>query len=175
MVIVNYLPLTLLELIGVLSKHLQPTLLDFFDEYTFSPLGTITPIDADVKIIASTNRDLKSEIRKGRFEADFYNRLRGYVIHVPSLSERRDDIPLLTEVLRRMFTDCYSMNIDMSEADFERIQNHTWNGNVRELSHFIERSVVKEELDWKSIEEPDSSIDSVDSDSSEDYRIVCSD
>lgn len=159
--------------IGVLSEYLQSTLLEFFDDYTITPLGEICPKAVDVKVISSTNVDLDALSGKGEFREDLIYRLRGYDIHVPSLDKRRGDIPLLAEVFRRIYSDKYGMGLEITDTDFDRLKSCRWEGNIRELEHFIERSAINGELDWSDADETGSETYNVTD--SDDYPVVSSD
>ena len=97
----------------------------------------------DVRVLAATNKDLKAEIEKGTFREDLYHRLSVIVLHVPSLDERRDDIPLLV----KYFNDQVSTESGMPKKDFspeaiKMLQEKSWTGNIRELRNVVERLLI---------------------------------
>ena len=97
----------------------------------------------NVRIIAATNRDLKEEIAKGRFREDLFYRLNIFPVEVPPLRQHREDIPLLVQHFLRKF--CAEMGKDikrLSEATLNKLVNHSWPGNIRELENVIERAVI---------------------------------
>jgi formate hydrogenlyase transcriptional activator len=132
-----------LDEIGELPLELQAKLLRVLQEKEIERIGGKSPISVDVRIIAATNRDLEREIRKGRFREDLYYRLNIFPIPVPPLKERSEDIPLLTEHFLSKFTKQAGKKITgVSKATMKEMTAYPWPGNIRELEHFIERSVL---------------------------------
>jgi DNA-binding NtrC family response regulator len=132
-----------LDEVSEIPNHLQVKLLRAIEQKEIIPVGTNTPITVDVRIIASTNRDLKKEVEKGLFREDLYYRLNVVEINLPSLAERKEDIPLLSQ----HFLDKYrkEMNKSIKGMDNQVIQiflNYDWKGEVRELENIIERAVI---------------------------------
>ena len=112
-------------------------------EREFEPVGGARTIRADVRVVAATNKDLRREIREGRFREDLYYRLNVIPIQLPSLGERRQDIPLLVN----HFLEKYNRENDkhvtkISPEVLDRLLEYPWPGNVRELENCIERVVV---------------------------------
>ena len=132
-----------LDEIGELELSLQAKLLRVLQEGEFERLGGNTKIRVDVRLLASTNRDLEREVKEGRFREDLYYRLRVIPIRVPSLRERLEDIPLLAahfvDLYRRRY-DCPARTI--SATALAHLRSRAWKGNVRELQHTVERAVV---------------------------------
>ena len=133
-----------LDEIGELPPVLQPKLLRALQQGEIQRVGTDRVIRVDVRIVASTNRDLKAEVAGGRFRADLYHRLAVYPIHVPALRERREDIPLLAA----HFLDVWRQRLGLGPVRFsdearERLVGADWPGNVRELKNVISRGVLR--------------------------------
>ncbi len=132
-----------LDEIGETSLSMQVKLLRVLQERKVRPLGGTVDIPVDVRLIASTNRDLKSMVGAGQFREDFYYRVSVIPIHVPPLRERKDDI----EPLARHFLRKYSLQMGKPLRDFDppalsTIMQYPWPGNVRELENAIERAVA---------------------------------
>jgi DNA-binding NtrC family response regulator len=132
-----------LDEIGDLPMTLQVKLLRALQEHEFMPLGSDKSVVFDARIIAATNKNLEEEITAHRFREDLYYRLSVISITLPSLRERREDIPLLA----RHFIDKYSQQTGLpskkiSDEAMQRLINHEWRGNVRELQNAIERAVT---------------------------------
>jgi len=132
-----------LDEIGETSLSMQVKLLRVLQERKVRPLGGTVDIPVDVRLIASTNRDLKSMVSAGQFREDFYYRVSVIPIHVPPLRERKDDI----EPLARHFLRKYSLQMGKPLRDFDppslsAIMHYGWPGNVRELENAIERAVA---------------------------------
>jgi PAS domain S-box-containing protein len=132
-----------LDEIGELPLELQAKLLRVIQHNEFERLGSSHTIKVDVRIIATTNRDLEEEIRKGRFRQDLYYRLNVFPITVPPLRQRKDDIPLMVQA----FTERYSRKMGKQVTSIQKemmkaLQDYPWPGNVRELESIIERAVI---------------------------------
>ncbi|MFC1852127.1 sigma-54 interaction domain-containing protein [candidate division CSSED10-310 bacterium] len=133
----------LLDEIGDISKHMQVKLLRVLQEREYSPLGSTELMKTDVKIIASTNRDLIQDINDGRFRRDLYYRLNVVQIKLPPLSERREDIPLLTQHFIERFNTLQNRRISgCSERVMSAFMNYSFPGNIRELENAIEHAFV---------------------------------
>lgn len=135
----------LLDEIGEMPLALQPKLLRAIQERTVARVGGLRSIPIDVRILASTNRDLAKQVEEGRFRADLYYRLNVIPISVPSLWERGDDIVLLGKTFLREFNEKYGKQVSLTSAAWREMQDYHWPGNVRELRNIIERLVV---LNW---------------------------
>lgn len=138
-----------LDEIGDMSLNAQAKVLRALQEGRITRVGGDKDINVDVRVIAATNKDLLKEVEERNFRLDLYHRLSVIIIHVPSLNERRDDIPLLVD---KFLTDvCAEYGISKKSIDKEAIeymQNHNWTGNIRELRNVVERLVI---LSGKSI------------------------
>lgn len=132
-----------LDEIGEISLQMQAKLLRALQEREIERLGEHRPRKVDIRIIAATNKDLAKEAREGRFREDLYFRLAAGVVHMPSLRERREDIPLLASHFLTRFSSQYNRGIlGISAELMTAIMNHDWPGNVRELHNAIEAAVV---------------------------------
>lgn len=132
-----------LDEIGEISLNLQAKLLKVIEDKEFERVGGTTPIRVDVRLIAATNRDLAKEVKDGRFREDLFYRLNVLPIHIPPLRERKEDLLLLA----MHFLDEYNREFGKKIKGFSNealmfIENHGWDGNVRELKNFIERAVL---------------------------------
>jgi transcriptional regulator with PAS, ATPase and Fis domain len=137
-----------LDEVSEIPLHLQVKLLRVLETRDVTPVGTSAPIPVDVRIIASTNRNLSQEVEAGRYREDLFYRLNVVEISLPPLAERRDDIPLLVE----HFVAKYGreMSKRMKGVDNEvmkLLMAHSWKGEVRELENIIERGVIFAEGD----------------------------
>jgi chemotaxis protein methyltransferase CheR len=133
----------LLDEIGELPLDLQSKLLRVLQEGEFERVGSGKTVKTDVRILASTNRDLKQAIAKGTFREDLWYRLNVFPITTPPLRDRRDDIPLLTEHFARIFARKIGKDITgISPETLSTLSSYSWPGNVRELANVIERAVI---------------------------------
>lgn len=132
-----------LDEIGELAPELQTKLLRFLQEREFERVGGTEPIRVDVRIIAATNRDLEAEVSAGRFRADLFHRLNVVALTLPSLRERRADVPALAEYfLRKFAAEAKKSFTGIAPDAKDKLVAYDWPGNVRELSNVIERAVV---------------------------------
>jgi transcriptional regulator with GAF, ATPase, and Fis domain len=132
-----------LDEIGELSLALQPKLLRFLQERVFARVGGLHLIRANVRLICATNRDLKDEIRLGRFREDLYHRISVFPIHLRPLRERPEDIAPLAEHLALHHAKSLGREIvGISDEAMRLLERQTWSGNIRELSNTIERGVL---------------------------------
>jgi formate hydrogenlyase transcriptional activator len=132
-----------LDEIGELPLELQVKLLRALQEKEIERIGGRGTIHVDVRIIAATNRDLEKEMHEGRFRADLYYRLNIFPISLPSLRDRREDIPLLaTHFIEKISKKIGTKITAVSKYVLEQIMNYDWPGNIRELEHVIERSIL---------------------------------
>ena len=133
----------LLDEIGEISPLIQLKLLRVLQEKEFERVGESKQRRVDVRVIASTNRNLKEALQKGQFRQDLYYRLNVMEIELPPLRERHEDIPLLINHFCRIFNKSYEKKINGVETKvLEAFMNYHWPGNVRELEHAIERAFV---------------------------------
>jgi DNA-binding NtrC family response regulator len=132
-----------LDEIGDMSASAQAKVLRALQENVIQRVGGERDVKVDCRVLAATNKDLRKEIAEGRFREDLYHRLAVILIHVPSLNERRDDIPVLAEhfltmvcaehgVARKIFTDDALLALQQTD----------WSGNIRELRNIVERLVI---------------------------------
>jgi DNA-binding NtrC family response regulator len=132
-----------LDEIGTLSPAVQAKLLRVLQEREFEPLGAERTQRVDLRVIAATNRDLKQMVSEGKFQEDLYYRLNVIPIQLPSLRERRDDIPVLIDHFVEKHRQRTGKRIDGMEPDIvAALERYDWPGNVRELENTIERAVV---------------------------------
>ncbi len=132
-----------LDEIGELPLELQAKLLKVIEDGEFERLGSPYPVKVDVRIIASTNRDLEEEIQKGHFRKDLFYRLSVFPITIPPLSQRREDIPLLVEFYTTRFSKRHGKMIKrIPKNTMKALETYAWPGNVRELMNVIERAVI---------------------------------
>jgi two-component system response regulator GlrR len=132
-----------LDEIGDMPVLLQVKLLRVLQERKVRPVGSTHAIPVDVRIISATHRDLKAEIAAGGFREDLYYRLDVVALTIPVLSQRREDIPLLTNYFLSMFAEKYQKNINgFSPEAMEMLLSASWPGNVRQLMNVVERCVV---------------------------------
>jgi PAS domain S-box-containing protein len=133
----------LLDEVGDISPLIQLKLLRVLQEKEFERVGESNPRKVDVRVIASTSRNLKERIKLGEFRKDLYYRLNVMDIKLPPLRERYEDIPLLINHFCGIFKKSYKKSITgVSEEVLEKFMNYPWPGNVRELEHTIERAFV---------------------------------
>lgn len=131
-----------LDEIGELPLALQPKLLRAIQERVVIRVGGLRTIPIDVRIIASTNRDLARQVEKGLFREDLYYRLNVIPVHMPALRDRGEDISLLGRTFLEEFNQKYGKQVRLSEDGCSLLLGYPWPGNVRELRNFIERMVV---------------------------------
>jgi len=143
-----------LDEVGELPAETQVALLRVLQEREFERIGGTRRIRADVRVIAATNRDLQAAISAGSFRSDLFYRLNVFPIEIPSLRERRADIPLLFEYFIDRYARKAGKNIKrVSKKTLELLQSYPWPGNIRELQNVIERSVILCETEIFSIDE----------------------
>lgn len=132
-----------LDEIGEMPIELQVKLLRVLQEKEIVPLGTDKPISVDVRIVTATNKNLRDEVRKGRFREDLYFRINVIPLHVPSLRDRREDIPLLAQHFLHQYSGQFNKKMEpITEEVMRQLMAYGWPGNVRELQNNIERAVV---------------------------------
>lgn len=142
-----------LDEIGDMSANAQSKVLRALQEGKITRVGGDKDINVDVRVIAATNKDLLKEVEEKNFRLDLYHRLSVIIIHVPSLNERKDDIPLLVDTF---LTDvCADYGIAKKAIDkdaIDALKQHNWTGNIRELRNVVERLII---LSGKSITRSD--------------------
>jgi PAS domain S-box-containing protein len=143
-----------LDEVGELPVETQIALLRVLQEHEFERVGGSRRIRADVRVIAATNRDLQAAISAGSFRSDLFYRLHVFPIDIPSLRERKEDIPLLVEYFIDRYARKAGKNIKrVNKKTHELLQSYPWPGNIRELQNVIERSVILCETEIFSIDE----------------------
>jgi DNA-binding NtrC family response regulator len=132
-----------LDEIGELPLELQSKFLRVLEERKIRRLGGRGEVEVDVRVICATNRDLKEEIRRGRFREDLYFRLHVFTIVLPTLKERREDIPLLVHHFIEKFNGETGKRVQgVSPAALGMLQGYAWPGNIRELRNTVERAMI---------------------------------
>ncbi len=132
-----------LDEIGELPLELQAKLLRVIQHNEFERLGSSNTIKVDVRIVATTNRNLEEEVRKGRFRQDLYYRLNVFPITVPPLRQRKEDIPLMVQAFMERYSRKLGKQItSIQKETMKALQDYPWPGNVRELESIIERAVI---------------------------------
>jgi DNA-binding NtrC family response regulator len=132
-----------LDEIGDMSLSAQAKVLRALQENKITRVGGEKEISVDVRVIAATNKDLRTEITKGNFREDLYHRLAVIVLEVPSLNDRKEDIPMLCDYFIEKI--CFEYNLPVKQIEntaVKLLQNHNWTGNIRELRNVIERLVI---------------------------------
>jgi DNA-binding NtrC family response regulator len=138
-----------LDEIGEMAISLQVKLLRAIEAKEMLPVGATTPVQVDVRILAATNRDLRKEVEAGRFREDLYYRLNVIGLHVPTLRERREDIPLLVEYLiQRHNAEMKKSYKGADNAAMKILMSLPWKGNVRELDNVLERAMILGTGEW---------------------------
>lgn len=132
-----------LDEIGDMTLSAQAKVLRALQENSISRVGADKDIKVNVRVLAATNKDLKKEIEKGRFREDLYHRLAVILIHVPSLNDRRDDIPLLIEYFAtKIASEQGNAKKEFSPNAVALLQELDWTGNIRELRNVVERLII---------------------------------
>jgi len=132
-----------LDEIGDMSLSAQAKVLRALQENKVTRVGGEKEIDVDVRVIAATNKDLQKEIEAGNFRMDLYHRLSVILIHVPHLTERKNDIPLIAQSFCNEICEDYGIPVKtINEAAMEALQVMPWTGNIRELRNMIERLII---------------------------------
>lgn len=132
-----------LDEIGDMSLSAQAKVLRVLQENKISRVGTDKDIKVNVRVVAATNKDLKKEIAEGRFREDLYHRLAVILIQVPSLNERREDIPLLIDFFnQRIASEQGSPSKIFTEKAVALLKGYDWTGNIRELRNVVERLII---------------------------------
>jgi two-component system response regulator PilR (NtrC family) len=141
-----------LDEVSEMPLNLQVKLLRVLQEREFIPVGNTSPTKINVRFVASTNRNLTEEIEKGRFREDLFYRLNVVEVRLPSLTERKDDIPILADHFLNFYR--HQMNKSIKGFDYSAVRaliNHEWRGEVRELENVIERAVIFAESEYITV------------------------
>jgi DNA-binding NtrC family response regulator len=142
-----------LDEIGDMSQAAQAKVLRVLQENKITRVGSDNDITVDVRVVAATNKNLKEEIEKGTFREDLYHRLSVIIIHVPTLAERNEDIPLLADhFIAQLCSETGIANPKLTPAAIAALQKQPWTGNIREFRNVIERLLI---LSGKTITDKD--------------------
>jgi two-component system, NtrC family, nitrogen regulation response regulator NtrX len=132
-----------LDEIGDMSLSAQAKVLRALQENKITRVGGEKEIGVDVRVVAATNKDLRQEIEKGRFREDLYHRLAVILIHVPSLNDRREDIPMLAEHFISQICNDYGAGVKkITDEALDALKKVNWTGNIRELRNVVERLII---------------------------------
>lgn len=132
-----------LDEIGDMELDVQAKFLRVLESQEFERLGGDKSIQADVRIITATNKDLEKMVAEGQFREDLYYRVSVFPIRIPPLRERRDDIPLLSRHFVQQFSSAFGRKVPvLSDKVMEMLTNHPWKGNIRELKNVLERAMI---------------------------------
>jgi len=132
----------LLDEIGELGLQVQAKLLRALQYQQFERVGSGKPVDVDVRVITTTNRNLKEEVKQGTFRKDLFFRLNVVTITLPALRERKDDIPFFVEHFLQVFNQKYERKKALSDKTMDFLIQYDWPGNVRELENCMETAVI---------------------------------
>ena len=147
------LGMLLLDEIGDMDLSLQSKILRAVEYGKISPLGHEYEESVNVRVITTTNRDLKLRVREGKFREDLFYRLNIFSIEVPSLRERPEDIQLLIDHFVKFYSKEFGRYIKISPDSIKKLTNHEWKGNVRELESLIKRVIISEGVPQSNISE----------------------
>jgi transcriptional regulator with GAF, ATPase, and Fis domain len=143
-----------LDEIGELPNSVQAKLLRVLQDGEFERVGGTKTLTSDARIIAATNRDLLRSVEDGTFRSDLYYRLNVFPIEIPSLRERREDIPLLVDFFLNQFSRRMGKRVRRADpAALGELQQRDWPGNIRELRHVIERAMILCDRDQLTIDD----------------------
>ena len=132
-----------LDEIGDLPEETQLALLRVLQEREFERVGGSQTVSVDVRVIASTNRDLEAAMNEGKFRRDLFYRLNVFPIHTPPLRQRREDIPSLVQAFVRELSRSMGRTVNsVPQATMDALQRYDWPGNIRELRNVIERGMI---------------------------------
>ncbi|PIS27728.1 MAG: Fis family transcriptional regulator [Candidatus Marinimicrobia bacterium CG08_land_8_20_14_0_20_45_22] len=140
-----------LDEVGEIPIHIQVKLLRAIEEKEIKPIGSASSVHVDARVLSSTNRDLLKEIEEGNFREDLYYRLNIIEIHLPPLSERKEDIPVLVEHFVHKYNQELKRKVlGVDNQTMKILMNYKWKGEVRELENMIERAVLLCETEYIS-------------------------
>jgi two-component system response regulator AtoC len=132
----------LLDEIGELGLQVQAKLLRALQYQQFERVGSGKPIDVDVRVIATTNRNLKEEVKRGRFRKDLFFRLNVVTVTMMALRDRKEDIPFYVEHFLKVYNEKYKKNKAVSDSAMDFLIQYDWPGNVRELENCLETAII---------------------------------
>jgi transcriptional regulator with GAF, ATPase, and Fis domain len=134
-----------LDEIGTITHAIQIKLLQFLQDHTFQPVGSEKVQEADVRVVAATNANLMRMVKDGQFRSDLFYRLNVFPLQIPSLRERREDIPLLADLFVRRLNRLLGKKIKGLSPEVEQaLRTYDWPGNIRELENLLERAFILE-------------------------------
>ncbi len=145
-----------LDEIGDMPLSMQVKILRVLQERIFERVGGNKSLQADVRVIAATHRDLEDEVKAGHFREDLFYRLNVFPIEIPALRERVEDIPLLFCMLNERMKEDMESSVQLTPEAMASIMQHSWPGNVRELSNLVERLGImfpEEPVEWDDLPE----------------------
>jgi len=143
-----------LDEIGDLPLLMQVKLLHFLEQGRFRRVGSTRDQNADVRVIAATNRDLSADVERQRFRADLFYRLNVVSLHVPPLRKRPEDVTRLIDLFLELYRERFNRpQLDVSNEARLRLQNHSWPGNIRELRNCLERAAAISTNDTIGVEQ----------------------
>ena len=131
-----------LDEIGDIDAAFQAKLLRFLQEREIRPVGSPREKKVDVRVVLATNRDMQKLVEDGKFRDDLWHRLNVVRVRLPPLRERRSDIPLLTQYFLSKYNGRYNRDVKLTESGLKALKDFTWQGNVRQLQHLIERLTI---------------------------------
>jgi DNA-binding NtrC family response regulator len=131
-----------LDEIGDIDNAFQAKLLRFLQEREIRPVGSPREKKVDVRVVLATNRDMQKLVEDGKFREDLWHRLNVVRVKLPPLRERRSDIPLLTQYFLNKYNARYNRDVKLTESGLKALKDFTWQGNVRQLQHLIERLTI---------------------------------
>ncbi len=138
-----------LDEIGEMPLSLQPKLLRVLEEKTILPVGSTNPVKVNVRILAATNRELKTDVEAGRFRDDLFYRLNVFEINIPPLRKRLDDLPGLVEhLIQRHNQEMNTTYKGVDSATMRILMSFQWKGNIRELDNVLERAMILGDGEW---------------------------
>ena len=138
-----------LDEIGEMPLSLQPKLLRVLEEKAVLPVGSTNPVKVNVRILAATNRDLKTDVEAGRFREDLFYRLNTFEINIPPLRKRLDDLPgLIEHLVQRHNVEMNTSYKGVDSATMRILMSFPWKGNIRELDNVLERAMILGDGDW---------------------------
>jgi two-component system nitrogen regulation response regulator NtrX len=143
-----------LDEVGDMSLSAQAKVLRALQEHKITRVGGDKDIQVDVRVLAATNKDLRAEIKEGRFREDLYHRLSVILIHVPSLKDRIEDLPLLVDrFLAEIASEYGTAKKKITPAALDKLKQNPWTGNIRELRNVVERLVIlgSQEIDEEDV------------------------
>jgi DNA-binding NtrC family response regulator len=143
-----------LDEIGHMSLPLQAKLLRFLQNQTFEPVGGSVSRQVDVRLVSATNMSLAERISAGRFLADLLYRIDVIALHLPPLRERKEDLPLLADHFRKLYSRQYAKKIDRIDTSaLQAMLDYSWPGNVREMENVLARAVILARQEMLTLED----------------------